>query len=52
MRFQKDGRMAEVPLILGKIEKLKKPKYGAHVCAVGHGASGVQDARAGEEARL
>ncbi len=29
MRFQMDGRMAEVPLILGKIEKLKKPKYGA-----------------------
>ena len=29
MRFQKDGRMAEVPIILGKIEKLKKPKYGA-----------------------
>ena len=29
MHFQPNGRMAEVPLILGSIEKLDKPKYGA-----------------------
>jgi branched-chain amino acid transport system substrate-binding protein len=29
LHFQPNGRMAEVPLILGKIERLKKPKYGA-----------------------
>jgi len=29
MRFQPEGRMAEVPLILGRIERLKDQKYGA-----------------------
>ena len=29
LHFQPKGRMAEVPLILGRIERLKKPKYGA-----------------------
>ncbi len=29
MHFQPNGRMAEVPLILGGIEKLEKPRYGA-----------------------
>lgn len=29
MHFQPNGRMAEVPLILGNIEKLATPRYGA-----------------------